>query len=67
MTGKVILTGAGCGSFDLITLRGMEALRGCDVVIYDSLIDLRLLDLAPQAEKYAWASARGSIPQSRRK
>ncbi len=51
MTGKVILTGAGCGSFDLITLRGMDALRGCDVVIYDSLIDLRLLDLAPQAEK----------------
>ncbi len=51
MTGKVILTGAGCGSFDLITIRGMEELRRCDVVIYDSLIDMRLLDFAPQAEK----------------
>lgn len=49
--GKVILTGAGCGSFDLITLRGMEALRRCDTVIYDSLIDMRLLELAPGAEK----------------
>lgn len=51
MTGKVILTGAGCGSFDLITLRGLEALRSCDTVIYDSLVDPRLLDLAPDAEK----------------
>lgn len=51
MTGKVILTGAGCGSFDLITLRGLEALKGADVVIYDSLIDGRLLDFAPGAEK----------------
>lgn len=51
MKGKVILVGAGCGSFDLITLRGMEALQSCDTVIYDSLIDLRLLDFAPGAEK----------------
>lgn len=51
MTGKVILTGAGCGSFDLITLRGLEALRNCDTVIYDSLVDPRLLDFAPDAEK----------------
>lgn len=51
MTGKVILTGAGCGSSDLITLRGAEALKRADVVIYDSLIDQRLLDLAPSAEK----------------
>lgn len=51
MTGKVILVGAGCGSFDLITLRGSEALAGCDTVVYDSLIDSRLLDFCPQAEK----------------
>lgn len=51
MTGKVILTGAGCGDFDLITLRGAEALKNADVIIYDSLIDGRLLDLAPSAEK----------------
>ncbi len=51
MTGRVTLVGAGCGSFDLITLRGKEALCCCDTVIYDSLIDERLLDFCPEAEK----------------
>ena len=51
MTGTVTLVGAGCGDFDLITLRGREALSGCDTVIYDSLIDMRLLDFCPDAEK----------------
>lgn len=51
MTGRVTLVGAGCGSFDLITLRGRNALAQCDTVIYDSLIDGRLLDFCPQSEK----------------
>ena len=51
MTGRVTLVGAGCGSFDLITLRGRNALAQCDTVIYDSLIDSRLLDFCPGAEK----------------
>ena len=44
MSGRVIVAGAGCGDYDLITMRGYEALKSCDVVIYDSLIDSRLLD-----------------------
>jgi len=44
---KVVLVGAGPGDPDLITLRGAEALRGADVVVYDALADPRLLDLAP--------------------
>lgn len=51
MTGRVTLVGAGCGSFDLITLRGRNVLAQCDTVIYDSLIDSRLLDFCPEAEK----------------
>ena len=44
--------GAGCGDYDLITLRGINLLRSADVVVYDSLIDSRLLDFAPDsAEK----------------
>ncbi|WP_294407507.1 uroporphyrinogen-III C-methyltransferase [uncultured Ruminococcus sp.] len=42
--GRVILVGAGCGDFDLITLRGKRCLKECDVVVYDSLIDKRLMD-----------------------
>ena len=46
-TGYVYLVGAGCGSADLITLRGLELLRRCQVVVYDDLIDMALLDAAP--------------------
>lgn len=52
MSGRVIVAGAGCGDYDLITMRGYEALKSCDVVIYDSLIDSRLLDFCKDgAEK----------------
>lgn len=50
--GKVYLVGAGCGDYDLIALRGKSLLEKCNVVIYDSLIDSRLLNYAPNnAEK----------------
>lgn len=51
MNGHVYLIGAGCGDFDLITLRGRELLSHCDTVVYDALIDERLLQFAPDAEK----------------
>lgn len=47
-SGKVYLVGAGCGDYDLITLRGKNLLEQSEVVVYDSLIDNRLLDFAPQ-------------------
>ena len=37
--GKVYIVGAGCGDYDLITLRGVECLKKCDTVVYDSLVD----------------------------
>jgi len=65
-SGKVFLIGAGCGEYDLITLRGMRALEDCDTIIYDSLIDKRLLDFCNEnAEKSPWASAAENIPFSR--
>lgn len=45
--GTVYLVGAGCGTADLITLRGLRLLRGCDVVVYDDLIDRALLGEVP--------------------
>lgn len=46
--GRVIIAGAGCGDHDLITVRGLEAVKSCDTVIFDSLIDKRLLDLCKE-------------------
>ena len=51
--GRVSLVGAGCGDYDLITVRGMQILGECDVVIYDALIDIRLLSFAKKAEKFS--------------
>ena len=47
MTGFVYIIGAGCGSADLITVRGLNALKRCDTVVYDALIDISLLCRAP--------------------
>jgi uroporphyrinogen III methyltransferase/synthase len=45
--GRVILVGAGPGAPDLVTLRGAEALRHADAVVYDALAPDALLALAP--------------------
>lgn len=43
----VALVGAGCGSADLITVRGLRLLRQCTALVYDDLIDASLLDELP--------------------
>ena len=44
MIGKVKFVGAGPGDPELITLKGWRALHAADAVLYDSLIDERLLE-----------------------
>ena len=48
----VYLIGAGPGDPGLITVRGMQCLASADVVLYDHLVNPRLLRYArPDAEK----------------
>ncbi|WP_248927432.1 uroporphyrinogen-III C-methyltransferase [Paenibacillus hamazuiensis] len=50
--GTVYLVGAGPGDPKLITIKGLEAIRRCDVIVYDRLASPRLLaHLKPGAEK----------------
>lgn len=50
--GKAFLVGAGPGDPGLITLKGLECLKKADVVLYDQLLDPKLLDwVRPDAEK----------------
>ena len=46
--GVLWLVGAGCGSADLITVSGLNLIQGCDVLVYDDLIDEALVDEAPK-------------------
>jgi uroporphyrin-III C-methyltransferase len=43
--------GAGPGATDLITLRGLQAIRKADVILYDALANADLLAEAPEAQK----------------
>lgn len=48
--GSVTLVGAGCGK-DLITVKGLNAVKSADVIVYDDLIDDNLLNEAkPDAQ-----------------
>jgi len=45
---KITLVGAGPGDPDLISIKGVKALRQANVVLYDALVDERLLAYAPE-------------------
>lgn len=49
--GKLTVVGAGPGDVDLITIKGVKVLQAADVVLYDALVDTKLLEYAPKAEK----------------
>src|SRR5262245_36830914 len=44
---KVTLVGAGPGDPELITLKGINAIKSADIVLYDALVSSEILDLIP--------------------
>lgn len=66
MSEGVLLVGAGCGCYDLITLKGLRAIRCAQVLVYDDLIDKRLLEHASERCEKIYVgkrSGRHSMPQ----
>lgn len=47
MEAKLTLVGAGPGNGELLTLKGLKALKNADVVLYDELANAELLEFAP--------------------
>lgn len=58
-TGRVILLGAGPGDPDLLTVRAARALADADLLLYDALVDRRVLELAPHAQRFFVGKRRG--------
>jgi uroporphyrin-III C-methyltransferase len=51
---KVYITGAGPGDPELITLKGVRALKEADVVVYDRLVNPELLAYSPESSEHIY-------------
>src|SRR4051812_30626156 len=65
--GSVWLTGAGPGDPGLLTLLALHALEQADVVVYDALVDRRILDLIPAEAERENAGKRGGRPSPKQR
>ena len=58
---KVTLVGAGPGDPDLITIKGVKALKNANVVLYDALINRKLLEYVPKNAKRIFVGKRKAM------
>jgi len=64
--GKIYLIGAGPGDPGLITVKGLEAIKEADCIIYDFLATSRLLEHAKKGAESIYVGKKGrfkSVPQ----
>jgi uroporphyrin-III C-methyltransferase len=66
-SGTVWLVGAGPGEPGLLSLLGYHALRGADAIVYDALVDKRLLAAARPGAILEYAGKRGGKPSPKQR
>ncbi len=57
---KLTLIGAGPGDAELITLKGIKALAGAEVILYDALVNREVLEFAPIHAKKIFVGKRAN-------
>lgn len=62
--GTVWFVGAGPGDPGLLTLHALHALRQADAIVYDALVDRRILALAREGAGLEYAGKRGGKPSA---
>ena len=62
--GHVWLAGAGPGDPGLLTLHALHALGQADTVVFDALVDQRVVDLVPPETEKLFAGKRGGRPSA---
>jgi uroporphyrin-III C-methyltransferase len=60
--GKVFICGAGPGDPKLITLRAMELLKMCDVILYDRLVSKEIIDQIPAGTEKVYVGRAAGDP-----
>jgi len=60
--GRAILVGAGPGDPELLTLKGLRALAGADVILFDDLVPASVLDFARREAQRINVGKRGYAP-----
>jgi uroporphyrin-III C-methyltransferase len=65
--GSVWLAGAGPGEPGLLSLLALHGLKQADVVIYDALVDERILAMARQGAVREYAGKRGGKPSAKQR
>lgn len=60
--GKVYICGAGPGDPNLLTLKAAKLLSTCDVILYDRLVNKRIIEIASQHSKKVYVGRESGDP-----
>lgn len=65
--GRVYICGAGPGDPKLMTVRAMELLKSCDVVLYDRLVGQEIIDQIPKSAEKVYVGRAVGDPTTHQK